>query len=411
MERRLLILDDDPLIGQTIQRIAEFAGLGVRFTTDPEEFFRFVDQWQPSHIALDLVMPEMDGVQVMTRLAERGCRARIVLTSGVGSRVLDAAGRSAAEHGLAIAGVLSKPFSSVALRNLLLHSPDEEQASAPRPLVNAAQTGQPVAATREMLSQALEEGALYPVYQPRVECRTGQLSGFEVLARWRHAEHGFIQPDRFIKLAENAGLIDNVSEQIFSQALQWFAAEFAHGSGGQNGEAVDNRKPVTLSLNLSARSLTDSRLTERLAQWCTALKVRPDQVILELTETSAMDDPISSLNLLTRLRMQGFHLSIDDFGTGYSSMLQLVRLPFSEIKIDKSFVSTAMQSQESRAVVRSVVTLGQSLGLRSTAEGVEDGRTLDYLRDIGCDLAQGYYVGRPMRGEDVAEWTRSRDSH
>jgi EAL domain-containing protein (putative c-di-GMP-specific phosphodiesterase class I) len=123
-----------------------------------------------------------------------------------------------------------------------------------------------------------------------------------------------------------------------------------------------------------------------------------------------MKDPVRSLAFLTRLRMNGVQLSIDDFGTGYSSMVQLVRLPFSEIKIDKSFVGDAMRSSEARAVIQSIVDLGHSLDLRVVGEGVEDADTLRYLREIGCDLAQGYFIGRPMTGKAVLEWTEREAS-
>lgn len=119
-----------------------------------------------------------------------------------------------------------------------------------------------------------------------------------------------------------------------------------------------------------------------------------------------MEDPVTSLDLLTRMRMKDFQLSIDDFGTGYSSMLQLVRLPFSEIKVDKSFVISAARSQESRTLIKSIVDLGHNLGLRATAEGVEDQQTMDYLKEIGCDLAQGYLVARPMPGDQALAWAK-----
>lgn len=402
MEQRLLILDDDPMIGETIQRIAEFAGLSVRHTTSADEFFQLLERWEPSHIALDLIMPDMDGVEVMLELAARHCRARIIVTSGVGSRVLDAAGRSAAEHGLDIVGVLSKPFSSVALRKMLLE-PTEQQAPAQQPAPIPTQASEMPAITRNMLCEALEKAALYPVYQPKVDCETGQLTGFEALARWQHPTHGFIPPDLFIPLAEREGLIEELTDQIFNRALHWFATDFFQSRHPGVRQAVQ-AGPISLALNLSARLLVDAGLTEKLGRRCDALRVDPRQIILELTETSAMDDPIASLDLLTRMRMRGFQLSIDDFGTGYSSMLQLVRLPFSEIKIDKSFVFTAMQSGESRAVIRSIVSLGQSLGLRCTAEGVEDGETLAYLRKVGCDLAQGYFIGRPMAPSAIPDW-------
>jgi len=156
--------------------------------------------------------------------------------------------------------------------------------------------------------------------------------------------------------------------------------------------------------------LRDQALVERIVDRCAARHIAPERLIFELTETSAMEDPIASLDLLTRLRMKGFQLSIDDFGTGYSSMLQLVRLPFSEIKVDKSFVMTANRSAESRTVVRSIIELGHSLGLRATAEGVEDADTLAYLKSLACDLAQGFLIARPMSGADACKWNPARGS-
>ncbi|HMO55921.1 MAG TPA: EAL domain-containing response regulator [Roseiflexaceae bacterium] len=393
--KRLLILDDDPMIGQTIKAIAEFAGLLVQFTSRPDEFFHAVDTWLPTHIAIDLIMPEMDGVQVLALLAERHCTARIIITSGVGTRVLDAAGRSAAEHGLNIIGVLAKPFTPTNLRRLLTDDlPTNRMGDKPggsgkqRSVLDAAD-----------LRQALAQNAIVPYYQPKISCATGELAGFEVLARWIDPERGVIPPGQFISIAETNGLIDTLTSQILTQALAWFAPLAVAGSP---------ISPFThLSINISARTLTNAELFEHVRQECQTLQIDPERLTFELTETSAMDDPTASLDLLTRLRMHGFHLSIDDFGTGFSSMLQLVRLPFSEIKVDKSFVLTALDSQESRTVIRFIVELGHSLGLRCTGEGVEDPQILDYLRQVGCDMAQGYAIARPMPGEEARRWAQN----
>jgi EAL domain-containing protein (putative c-di-GMP-specific phosphodiesterase class I)/FixJ family two-component response regulator len=404
---RLLILDDDPNIGRAIQSIAEEAGSQARFTIDTATFFRAVEDWHPTHIAMDLVMPEMDGLEVLGKLAERNCKARIIITSGVGSRVLDAAGRSGNERGLNIAGVLAKPFAPRALRALLLDAPDIDRSGTSGAYFKAAQINSTDSfeLTEEELRRAFEMRELQLVYQPQIECASGHLAGFEALVRWMHPLHGILMPDQFIPFAEAHGLIDELTDQVLAQSIDWFVKWFP---GSQ----------LSIAVNMSARSaseqlrstnglpnrLKDFSLVERMRALCYVNCLDPSKVILELTETSAMEDPKSSLDFLTRLRMNGFQLSIDDFGTGYSSMVQLARLPFSEIKVDKSFVMTATRSLESRAVVKSIVDLGHSLELRVVAEGVEDADTLRYVQGVGCDLAQGYFIARPMSGDAVLGW-------
>ena len=388
--RRLLILDDDPGVGQTIELIARASGFETRFTSSPEAFFQGVDEWRPDHIAIDLIMPEMDGVEVLARLAQRQCEARIIVTSGVDHRVLDAAGRSATERGLNIVGVLPKPFMPSALRKLFdLSEPLVITATGGRKGGAGTQVYSPDAAD---LQSALDQDQFFAMYQPKISCFSGDLVGFEALMRWNHPQHGFIPPDRFIASAENTGMIDALTERMLDISLSWFAPRYARSS-------------VRLSINLSARSRLDDAFVDKLLARCTEAGVPADQLIFELTETSAMEDPVASLDLLTRMRMKGFHLSIDDLGTGFSSLLQLVRLPFSELKVDKSFVITAASSSESRQVIQAIVSLGQSLGIQSTAEGVEDAQTLQFLREIGCNFAQGFHIARPMEQDAAANWT------
>ena len=403
-ERKLLILDDDALIARTISVIGESADFFTKVTTCADDFFRQLDEWNPSHIALDLVMPEMDGVEVMVELARRECNARILITSGVGARVLDAARRSAVEHGLTIAGVIPKPFSPAVLRQMLTEKARAQTPGLPtvprsRTVQNRTDIGEGEFRT------ALEREELELVYQPKVNCIDGQLAGFEALARWNSPERGIVSPDRFISLAESSGLMPVMTRQVIGQAMNWFSNQLrtskALRSSAWHSSLINQ---LTLSINLSARSLDDKGFIEVVREHCDMWSIDPNNMIFELTETSAMEDPVASLDLLTRLRMKGFQLSIDDFGTGYSSMLQLVRLPFSEIKVDKSFVMAASRSDESRTVIRSIVELGHSLGLRATAEGVEDLDTLEYLKEIDCDLAQGYLISRPLSGDKAVDW-------
>jgi EAL domain-containing protein (putative c-di-GMP-specific phosphodiesterase class I)/CheY-like chemotaxis protein len=391
--KRLLILDDDEAVGRTLGFIAQESGFEVRAFTRPAEFFAALDAWPPTHIAIDLVMPEMDGIEAMRLLAERGCQASIIITSGVGNRVLESARRTASEQGLKEVNAISKPFSREVLRKLLsdAHGRGEVRAPSAEP-----QDADDVDITEAQLRHGLEQQQMQLAYQPKIACCSGALAGFEALVRWAPTPTRLILPDQFVPLAEASGLIKMLTEQVCDQALRWFSQNF------------DGSVAPTLAINFSAKNLADTHMAERITDLCRQHRVNPAQVIVELTESSAMDDPVKSLALLTRLRMQGFQLSIDDFGTGFSSLVQLVRLPFSELKVDKSFVMTALESHEARAVIKSIVDLGKSLGLRVTAEGVEDAATLDYITGVGCDFAQGYFISEPLSGPDALAWSRRR---
>lgn len=390
MQGRVLILDDDTAVGETIGFVAEAAGMDARAVSSPADFFREVDEWQPTHIVLDLIMPEMDGVEIMRHLAARRVDAGIIILSGVGSRVLDAARRAASEKGLHILGVLSKPISPSALQAYLAVP---EGAERDTDVANAKPEDYEI--REQELLRGIENREFKLFYQPKILCATGKPAGFEALARWLHPERGLIGPDRFIPLAEQHGLIEPITQQIMDEAIDWLSQPDPAGG-------------MSLSVNLSARTMTDIEFADRLAGRCRDAGIDPDRLILELTETAAMDDPELALDLVTRLRMKGFHVSIDDVGTGYSSIAQLARLPFSEMKVDKSFVMTADSSPESRTIISSIVELGHNLELRVVAEGVEDSNTLDFLRSIGCDYAQGFFIAHPMNAEHVAEWMSQR---
>jgi EAL domain-containing protein (putative c-di-GMP-specific phosphodiesterase class I)/CheY-like chemotaxis protein len=410
---RLLVLDDDLMVGKTIGFIAEAICFEVRVETEGDRFLAAIDEWQPSHIVLDLVMPGLDGVQVIERLAALGCQARLIIVSGLDGRVLEAASRNARELGLTIAGVLRKPFLADCLRQLLrepgaIATPEacaEAKSEAGRCVPLHAPDGGDDADLIEDLSDAIAEGDLAVAYQPKVTCDGAHLAGFEVLVRWQHPLRGDVVPAQFVPLAERVGLVDALTMCVLDQALPWFARTCASVQGRDDVLVPEG---LHLSVNLSARTLADSGFVDQVAQRCARHGVPPERLMFELTETAAMEDPVGSLALLTRLRMKGFPLSIDDFGTGFSSMLQLVRLPFSEIKVDRSFVASVPSSKESQAVVRSIIDLGHSLGLTVAAEGVEDTATMDFLLEAGCDLAQGYLVARPLGPALVQPWLDAR---
>ena len=399
-ELKLLVLDDDELTGETLKNVAEFAGMSVKVTNHPSDFFETLASWSPSHIALDLVMPEMDGVEVLAELSARNITANIMITSGVGQQVLQAAARSAAAHGLNIIGILPKPFNPRSFRELIDSAPQQGHELLEQ---NVQQNQASVSASD--LQTAIEQRQLSVMFQPKVECQSGELVGFEVLARWQHPTLGNIPPDQFIAIAEHNQLIDALSEVIFNQALQWFR-DFCSQRDAESTTKISKR--LVCSINISAISLKNLQLFNTLDKLCRQYQIPAEQIMLELTETGAMDDPIASLDILTRLRMKGFNLSIDDFGTGFSSMLQLVRMPFTEVKVDKSFVMTAQTSRESRLVIKAIIDLAHSLGMLVIAEGIEDAPTLQFLQQLGCDKAQGYFIGKPLHEHEIANWLEAR---
>lgn len=395
--RRVVIIDDDPLVGQVTLAHLAAGGHEGRSTQDADEFMDICSTWHPDVAIIDLVMGEVDGLEVLRRIAECGCGVAVIIASGQEGRVLDAARRFADASGLSYLGTLPKPFRRSQLLDLLTR-PQACTPCAPSVTVDAVtelttETDRPWTGEEfeESFREGLGSGAVSVVFQPKVGCSDGRVVGYEALARWNHPERGAVEPSVFVRLAEKQGLIGMLTNSVMRQSLDWF------GSHPQ-------REGKRLSVNVSAAEFSDPELDGRLLRACQEAGVAAESIIVELTETSAMEDPVLSLQLLTRLRLRGFQVSLDDFGTGYSSMLQLARLPFSEIKVDQSFVASAHESHESLVVVRSIINLGHALGLTCTAEGVEDEKVLTILNKYGCDFAQGHHIGHPMTSQDLDLW-------
>jgi EAL domain-containing protein (putative c-di-GMP-specific phosphodiesterase class I) len=387
--RRLLILDDEPAVARTVAFVAERHGFAVRMSEATEAFFGDVAAFGPSHIIIDLLMPGMDGVEVLRNLAAGDCGANIIMMSGMGSKVLELAQRAGLERGLRIIGTLPKPFKPAELRTLLDVRADGR--THPKPLA---------VANREILlddiGPALRDGQFVLHYQPKVDLASGRPAGVEALVRWQHPESGLLPPDRFLPLIEQSGNMDLLTVRVIEAGLAWFTD-------------VARDSALQLAINISAGSLTDVSFADLLHERCTRFGVDPARIILELTETTAPRQTAELLDILTRVRLKGFQLSIDDFGTGYSSLVQLAQLPFSEIKIDRSFVQGLHSSDEARKIVATTVGLGKQLQLTTVAEGVENEAQAHALADLRCDQAQGYFFARPMDGATAQAWLRERN--
>jgi EAL domain-containing protein (putative c-di-GMP-specific phosphodiesterase class I) len=229
-------------------------------------------------------------------------------------------------------------------------------------------------------------------YQPKISTATARLFGVEALLRWDHPVRGAVPPASFIPVVETTGLVDELTTTVLRMALN------------QQREWLARGIETPVAVNISARSLLDARFPDRVADLLAAYEVPARLLVVELTETTIMADPDGAVAVLQRLADQGVRLSIDDFGTGYSSMAYLKRLPVSELKIDRSFVMDMHTDDNDAVLVQSAVDLGHNLGLAVVAEGVEDSGTLERLRSMGCDLAQGYHISRPVRPEALESW-------
>jgi len=247
------------------------------------------------------------------------------------------------------------------------------------------------------LRQALATNELVLHYQPTVDLRTGHTTGVEALVRWAHPTHGLLAPDQFIPLAEQTGLIVPVTRWVLDQALAQQATWARVGH------------PLEVAVNLSVRTLHDEHLPDTLAWLVRRSAIAPERVMLEITESVLMADPAQALAVLTRLSALGVRVAIDDFGTGYSSLAYLKQLPVDAVKIDKSFVQQmgAAEATKDTAIVRSIIELGHNLGLVVVAEGVEDEGAWAHVRALGGDVAQGYYMSRPLPLPSLDHWLES----
>jgi EAL domain-containing protein (putative c-di-GMP-specific phosphodiesterase class I) len=255
--------------------------------------------------------------------------------------------------------------------------------------MTAASAWEHKVATR--LQLALGRGGLSLAYQPKMHLGTGTVTGVEAVARWDDAELGVVSPAEFVPVAESCGLIDALTQWVLETAVRQWA------------EWREQGVQTHLSVNVSALNLRDLFLPDHIQRLCMAEGMPCEFLTVEVTE-SATQNVMRLLDTLTRFRIKGIQVSLDDFGTGYSSLLQLRQLPYSEIKIDQCFVKDLAASEEARLIVKAVIDLAHGMGLVATAEGVEDVETLELLRGIGCDDAQGFLIAEPMDGRRLVEW-------
>ncbi|MGE5623157.1 MAG: EAL domain-containing protein, partial [Bacillota bacterium] len=333
---------------------------------------------------VDLNMPGMDGVELLRHLAKADYPGAIVLVSALGSALLFSVETMSKAYGINLLGAFEKPATPEILQDLIARYRPPQAHGADR-------KGLPAFSLDE-IRQGLQAQQFEPLFQPKVELATGKVKAVEAFVRWRHPQHGLVAPAAFIPTLEAAGHMDALTWVVIEKSVA--ACRAWHDRGLLLG----------VSINLSATSLAEPGLVERIIALTAQHGIAPQHVTFEITELIAMTDVPVCLENLARLRMKGFGLSVDDYGTARSNMQQLLRIPFLDLKIDRSFVAGAAQNQQMHIALSSCLELARKLRRNSVAVGVETREDWDLLRDLGCTYAQGFYIARPMERDAVPAW-------
>lgn len=383
---RVLIADDEAVQRLILARCVEILGWTADTAASVDEAVSKYSARPHDIVVIDLCLGERAGMHLLRHLRRGRADPSVIFISGKDHGICAAALRIANDLGIRVAGTLAKPVDPYGLHALLLANP----ASVRHDVRGAA-----ICPSAEELRSALRNGEIHTEYQPKTDLISGKIVGVEALARWQSPTLGPIHPDQFIQVAEQSDLIHELTYRVLEDAIV--------ACRGWRG----TRPNCSVAVNISPRVLSDPRLPGEIYSLLRKNDVPPGALIVEVTESTLISNLPSATEALTRLSIKGIRVSMDDFGTGYSSLRSLLRMPFTELKIDRSFVSVCQTDPEAWKVVRASLSLARELGIRVVAEGVETAAVNDQLRDAGCEMGQGWFYGRPVRVEDM--W-RSHES-
>jgi EAL domain-containing protein (putative c-di-GMP-specific phosphodiesterase class I) len=381
-ESTVLIVDDEAWQRRLVQEVIQQLDLTYVQAENLAQARAHLSHQAFAFIVLDLSLGQEDGIELLRDLARLKSPSALIFISGFDDRICAAAGRLATAYGLRIAGTLQKPLQLMALKELLQSWPAQVTPTSPRgDLLLSA----------DDLAQGLAQGEIIPVFQPKIDLLSGRTVGVEALARWDSPRFGEISPEQFVPLAEDAGLIEQLTRVILIASLR------------QCAQWRKIHPQVGLAVNLSP-SIFDLALPEAVEQLLHEIGVPADVLTLEVTESVIVADAILAADVLTRLRIKGVQLAIDDFGTGYASLGMLLRLPFNELKIDRMFVERCHEDADSLRIVKAVISLAHEMGLRVVAEGVESSEIREALARRGCDYGQGWLWPRALTAPALIAW-------
>ncbi len=385
---RAIIVDDDAIARRLAAGVLRNLGVNPEFEAADglEALARIRQKDSQIDLALcDLEMDGMDGVEFLSQLGAECPGMSVVLLSGMEKSLIESVEGMARSSGLRVLGALQKPVDRDKLSGLIA------RMSAAHSTISASGDAGTLI-TVEDIARGLAEKQFVPYFQPKIDLTSGNVTGVEALVRWRHPQLGLVPPNRFIPLLEDSGQIVE---------LTWFMLE---SSMRTLAEWLPKGLDISVSVNVTVDFLEEFAVTENIIALAQNLNAPPQRVTLEITESTAATHVLTVIGNLARLRMRGFGQAIDDFGTGYASMQQLSRIPFNELKVDRSFVSGAARYPNLRTILESSLNLGRRLGLKTVAEGIETMDELKLVRSIGCDTAQGFLFAKPMEAGQFLRW-------
>lgn len=379
VKKTILACTNDTKLSAQLASICQASSLEIFFIKNGRDLASIIDSAQLTTVLLDSNIEDPNIIDILYILSSVQCKIPIIIVGDCDEKVLLSVKRIGRLKDLYVYALHLNQSIPIKLTEILEHIDKRSQ------VINS-----------EVIANALEKKQFEVYYQPKIEVRTNKLIGVEALLRWDRPNHGLIYPDYFIPIAEESGLITPMTywviREVFNQYVVW------------------KKKKIELNyaINLSAKVLTDVILPDELGQMVKEFKINPEQICFEITEAAAMHWPEIVLEVLTRIRLKGFSLSIDDFGTGYSSLVELQRLPFTELKIDKSFVSDIAYNKSNLHIVRSIISLAQNMNLSLVAEGVETMEAAEQLKELGCDILQGYLYSKPLSVNDFTNWYKDK---
>jgi EAL domain-containing protein (putative c-di-GMP-specific phosphodiesterase class I) len=389
MTRSVLIVDDEEEFAGIIAELLQDQGFRVEVACDKKSFLYLARQnWDC--ILMDLMMPQIDGIEAVRHLADNDCKSPLIMISGFSQHLLQSSAGLAEVRGMLVVGTLNKPFDFSELVEMV-NSAVESRGPDDKPVASADSFS-----ISDYLS-SVDRCGVIPYYQPKVDARTGELKGYEALARWWHPERGILPPSAFLQHALDNGHAEDLTMAMVDRLI----VDMKHlSSRGIN---------LPVALNIEADSLREFTLPNKIEKRLAGSGVSNLHVILEVTENGIFEHLASMIDNLVRFRLKGFEVAIDDFGTGHSSLTHLQSLPVSQLKIDRSFVAGIGSCSKSEAIITASIDLARKIGLDTVAEGIETEEQAEYLRALGCDQLQGYLYGRPMNAADVAAWRSMRE--